>query len=92
MEDGCLSRGFKVLVNNTSGTDLEYPISEEGLKAGQNVAGTLSCNITVGVSSLAPYSSLTKSQKFTFKSCSFQICFAIGLLGLEKLRKKILQK
>ena len=41
MEDVCLSGGFKVLLENSSGTDLQYPISEEGLKAAQDIAGIL---------------------------------------------------
>ena len=41
MEDVCLSGGFKVLLEISSGTDLQYPISEEGLKAAQDIAGRL---------------------------------------------------
>ena len=42
MEDVCLSGGFKVLLENSSGTDLQYPLPEEGLKAAQDIAGSLS--------------------------------------------------
>ena len=41
MEDVCLSGGFKVLLENSSSSDLEYPVSEEGLKAAQAIAGSL---------------------------------------------------
>ena len=40
MEDACLSDGFKILLENSSGSELEYPVAEVDREAGQAVTGT----------------------------------------------------
>ena len=39
MEDVCLSKGFQILLENSSASDLEYPITEEALKGGKILTG-----------------------------------------------------
>ena len=46
MEDECFSGGFKVLLENSSGADLEHSISEEGLKGAEALSGNQRVPIT----------------------------------------------
>ena len=46
MEDECFSGGFKVLLENSSGADLEYPISTGGLKGAEALSGNERVPIT----------------------------------------------
>ena len=39
MEDVCLSKGFKILLENLHGSSLEYHITDEALKGGKILTG-----------------------------------------------------